>query len=57
MYATLEFCKLAIPDVMEITPWVKDFVAMIESEEKMKEYLANRPDSLITLDSGVQLTF
>ncbi|XP_067941976.1 glutathione S-transferase-like [Watersipora subatra] len=43
LYNTLQFGIVAFPDIMELTPWVKEFVAKVQNEEKMKAYLASRP--------------
>ena len=34
------------PDSMEITPWVKEFVSNFESDERVKKYLAERPQQI-----------
>jgi len=46
LYTTLEFSKLCIEDIMELTPWVKDFVVKFESDERVKKYLAGRPGTV-----------
>ncbi|KAF6026202.1 hypothetical protein EB796_015485 [Bugula neritina] len=47
LYATLEFCKVGVPDIMTITPWMKEFTTNFEADERMKKYLAERPPSAL----------
>jgi len=47
LYAALEFSGIAVPDVMSLTDWVKNFKTAFEAEERIKNYIANRPQYLI----------
>ncbi|KAF6035343.1 hypothetical protein EB796_006341 [Bugula neritina] len=47
LYAALESCKLGVPDIMTITPWVKEFTAKFEADERMKKHMADRAPSSV----------
>ncbi|XP_067942430.1 probable glutathione S-transferase 8 [Watersipora subatra] len=47
LYCFLEFGRKAFPDLLEITPWVKEFVEKFQNDERIKNYLATRPPSPI----------
>lgn len=49
LYTGLEFTKLAIPDAMTLTPWVKQFTEAFEADACMKKYLSERPESPMKL--------
>ena len=43
----MDFCRLATPDVMSVTPFAKEWSAKFEADPRVKKYLAARPDSNI----------
>ncbi|KAF6016575.1 hypothetical protein EB796_025119 [Bugula neritina] len=45
LYAALESSRVIYPDIMTITPWVKEFTAKFEADERMKKHMAERPPS------------
>ena len=49
LFSSLEFASVAFPDIMEVTPWVKQFTDKVKDDEKMKKYLADRPPSAMGL--------
>lgn len=47
LYGALEFALTAFPDIMELTPWVKEFVAKVRANENLSKYLDSRPASAL----------
>ena len=45
LFTSLECGKKFIDEIMEITPWVKEFVEKFSNEERMKKYLSERRES------------
>ncbi|XP_067942578.1 probable glutathione S-transferase 8 [Watersipora subatra] len=45
LFNTLQFSRKAFPDMMELTPWVKQFTERMESDASLKKYLESRPAS------------
>jgi len=45
LYAALESSRVIYPDIMTTTPWVKEFTAKFEADERIKKHMAERPPS------------
>lgn len=45
LYTGLELCRVAFPDIMDLTPWTTEFAAKFTSNKKIKSYLESRPPS------------
>ena len=43
LYTYLEFSKQAMPEVMSLTDWTKNFVQKFEADKRVKAYLVGRP--------------
>ena len=47
LWCAMDFCRLATPDVMSVTPFAKEWSAKFEADPRVKNYLASRPQSNI----------
>ncbi|XP_067942462.1 glutathione S-transferase 1-like [Watersipora subatra] len=47
LYCSLVFGKAAFSDMMEVTPWIKEFSQKMEDDEVLKKYLAERKPSAL----------
>jgi len=49
LYAALEFTEFLDPNIMSLTDWAKEFSTAFQADERIKKYLANRPQYLLPL--------